>query len=63
LKVKKHFGDEVLNDDQTVNREKLGELIFNDINKRKLLNKCLHGLIAWEMVKQILSAFFKGNKT
>ena len=58
--MKKHFGDDVLNKDRSVNREKLAELIFNDRDKRKLLNKCLHGLIALEMVKQILSAFIKG---
>lgn len=36
------FGDGVLNPDRTVNRKKLGEIIFNDESKRKALNEITH---------------------
>ena len=59
-RVVKLFGNEILNVDQTINREKLAEIIFNDSTKRKQLNKCLHSLIAIEMVKQIFWLIIKG---
>jgi dephospho-CoA kinase len=39
------FGSSVLNNDGTLAREKLGELIFNDSAKRELLNSILHPYI------------------
>ncbi len=59
-RVLKHFGNDILNSDKTINREMLGQIIFNDATKRKILNKCLHGLIAFEMFKQIFFAFLHG---
>lgn len=57
------FGDEVLNPaDQTINREKLGEIVFADASKRRALNKSLHGLIALEIVKQILWNLVHGHR-
>lgn len=61
-RVKKVFGDEILNDDQSINRDKLGEIVFKDAFKRKQLNKCLHYLIAFEMLKQIFWYFIQGHK-
>ena len=60
-RIKKIFGDEVLNSDQTINRDKLGEIIFADAVKRRLLNRSLHGLIAFEIFKQIFIYFIKGT--
>jgi len=59
-RVIKRFGREILNDDETINREKLGEIIFQDSDQRRELNKCLHNLIAIEMIKQIFWLFVKG---
>lgn len=61
-RVQKLFGNEILNQDQTVNRDKLGEIIFSDNNKRRMLNKALHGLILIEILKQILINFLKGER-
>ena len=61
-RVVKIFGDSILNQDQTINRDKLGAIIFNDSNKRKQLNKCLHGLIIFEMLKEIFLILIKGNR-
>lgn len=35
-KIKENFGEEVFNDDQTLNRDKLGQIIFDDIEKRNM---------------------------
>jgi len=40
--VLNHFGREVLLPDDGINRRKLGEIIFNDAEKRAWLNGCLH---------------------
>ena len=39
------FGQNVLNVDGTLDRKKLGEIIFNDSKKRKILEGILHPLI------------------
>jgi dephospho-CoA kinase len=36
------FGDAILNPDKTVNRKKLGDIIFNDKEKREILNNITH---------------------
>lgn len=61
-RVQKLFGDEILNHDQTVNRDRLGEIIFRDHKKRKMLNQALHGLILLEILKQILKNLIKGER-
>jgi len=49
--VVKEFGDEFLQDDGTLNRAKLGALIFADIDKRQTLNSILHPFIIAEQDK------------
>lgn len=39
------FGSEVLNDDGTLNRARLGQLVFTDEKQRALLNSILHPFI------------------
>lgn len=53
-RVRKIFGNEILNSDQTINRDKLGEIIFSDASKRRQLNSALHTLILLEIIKEIL---------
>lgn len=43
--VAETFGREVLNPDGTLNRQRLGELVFNDEQKRQQLNQILHPFI------------------
>ncbi len=49
--VAKEFGDEFLQDDGTLNRAKLGALIFADNEKRQTLNSILHPFIIAEQDK------------
>jgi len=48
-----HFGEGVLNPDRTLNREKLGEIIFRDPDERRVLNDITHPRIGAEMLDQI----------
>ncbi|WWC66558.1 dephospho-CoA kinase [Kwoniella pini CBS 10737] len=55
--ILKHFGKfKILNNDskKTINRIKLGEIIFNNNEKRNLLNSLLHPLIKKEIFKKVL---------
>lgn len=45
LQIIEAFGDEVLNEDRTLNRAKLGEIIFNDAAQRTVLNAIVHPAI------------------
>ena len=47
------FGVEILQQDHTLNREKLGALIFSDQTKREQLNKIVHPAVRKEMLDQV----------
>jgi dephospho-CoA kinase len=48
------FGSGVLNPDETLNRSAVGEIVFNNEAKRKLLESTLHPLI-WSQVEAFVS--------
>ena len=41
-KIRAEFGDEILLDSREIDRDKLGDIIFNDTAKKKLLNRIVH---------------------
>ncbi|MGZ3523567.1 MAG: dephospho-CoA kinase, partial [Thermodesulfobacteriota bacterium] len=43
------FGEEILQEDGSIDRKKLADRVFADPNQRKLLNQILHPLITEEM--------------
>ncbi|MBZ5201136.1 dephospho-CoA kinase [Planomicrobium chinense] len=51
-KIRELFGDEVILPDGTMDRKKVGELIFNDPASRKKLNDVIHPAIRMEMLRQ-----------
>jgi dephospho-CoA kinase len=55
------FGKEFLNKDRTLDRKKLGAMIFADAGKRKLLNSILHPLILREEERLLKEAASKGE--
>lgn len=55
-----HFGNSILHADQSINRLKLGEIIFNSTEKRLLLESILHPLIHNEV--QLLKKKYKEQK-
>ncbi|MBE0460875.1 MAG: dephospho-CoA kinase [Candidatus Aminicenantes bacterium] len=44
-KIKKHFGENVINPDKTINRSKLGAIIFSNNDERQFLNNLIHPLV------------------
>lgn len=51
--IAEHFGQHVLNNDQTLNRSKLREIIFNKNQEKKWLENLLHPLIRAEIISQL----------
>lgn len=49
-----HFGTDILLPDGTLNRKKLGSIVFADENKRKQLNDILHPAIRAEMFSRMV---------
>jgi dephospho-CoA kinase len=47
------FGRQVLNEDETINRKKLSDIVFRDLEKRKKLESFTHPRIHQEFVKRI----------
>jgi dephospho-CoA kinase len=61
-RIVKSFGPDVLSKDKTLNRKKLGAIIFRDAQKRKILNSILHPLIIKEEERQVKEAEKTMNK-
>lgn len=53
VEIVKHFGKGILKEDNTIDRKKLGEIIFSDRKKRKILNKITHQRIIEEIKRKI----------
>lgn len=60
-KIRAEFGDDILNNDKSINREMLGKIIFNDVEKRKFLNSVTHPDIHTTIYKEIMKYFFQGH--
>lgn len=52
-KIKKAFGEFVLNPDGSLNRTVMGDTVFNDSEKMKLLNSIIHPAIIEGLKKEI----------
>lgn len=50
--IRQVFGDHIFQTDQTLNRKKLGKIIFADDEKRKQLNAIVHPAVRKEMLRQ-----------
>ena len=61
--IVRFFGKEILQKDKTLDRKKLGAIIFEDPAKRKLLNSILHPSIIKEEERLIREAREKGTHT
>ena len=61
-KLKKTFGSQIIQADQTLDRAKLGKIVFNDPKKLAQLNQIMQPLIRAEYEKQLALAEQKGDK-
>jgi dephospho-CoA kinase len=57
------FGEEILQDDKTIDRAKLGAIVFNDEEKRKVLNSIVHPAVRKKMLEQKEQYIKSGAKT
>lgn len=55
-KIVEEFGNEIINSDKTINREKLKKIVFSDDKKLKKLNSVTHPIIISEIKKLIEEA-------
>ncbi|CAD5232038.1 unnamed protein product [Bursaphelenchus xylophilus] len=62
--LRTEFGAEYFNDeiDGSLNREKMGNLVFHNVEARKKLNKITHTAIRKEMLWLIIQQFFHGKR-
>ena len=56
-----YFGKDILQEDGTIFRKKLGEIVFHDEEKLAFLNRCTHTYIVAEMKDQIEQAKTEGT--
>ncbi|NYF25150.1 dephospho-CoA kinase [Sporosarcina sp. JAI121] len=61
--ISRIFGQDILHEDGSLNREKLGERIFGNAEERKKLNGIIHPAIRKEMVRQKEDWISKGANT
>ena len=51
--IKDYFGAGILNDDQTLNRQKLADMVFSDPEKLRQLNSIVHPEVIREDLRQV----------
>jgi dephospho-CoA kinase len=61
--IVERFGEKILQDDKTIDRTKLGAIVFNDEEKRKVLNGIVHPAVRKKMLEQKEQYIRSGAKT
>jgi dephospho-CoA kinase len=56
-----HFGRDILNPDRTVNRARLGTIIFSSVKERDFLNRLIHPLVLAKKKRAIRALEKKGT--
>lgn len=58
-----HFGEKILNEDRTINRSRLGKIIFTDEKERHFLNELIHPLVLEKKKEAIKKIEEEGRHT
>ena len=61
-KIVQFFGPEVLQPDGSLDRKKLGSIIFRDEAKRRKLNSIVHPAVHWAMFLEVLKHWVGGEQ-
>ncbi|XP_054271876.1 dephospho-CoA kinase domain-containing protein-like [Macrosteles quadrilineatus] len=61
-KIRQEFGEEVFHPSGELNREALGDIIFDDPKKRRKLNEITHPEIYKELLWAAVRCFFQGHQ-
>src|SRR4051794_3638172 len=61
--IVKYFGEEILLKDgsRELDRKKLGDVIFQDAGKRKVLNSIVHPAVRWGMLSSVIKLWLSGE--
>ena len=62
LQIVEHFGREILNDDETIDRKKLGQIVFNNTEELLVLNAIMHPAVKEEIRNRICNARENGSE-
>lgn len=57
-KIVNTFGEAYLNSDKTINRKKLGDLVFHDFSERRKLNHIVHPLVLRSIFTEVIKSWF-----
>jgi dephospho-CoA kinase len=57
-KIIAHFGNKILEEDKTINRSRLGKIVFSDEEERRFLNELIHPLV-FEKKKEVITRLEK----
>lgn len=57
-----HFGNKILNEDNSLNRRLIGQIVFSDNNEKNWMNAALHPLIKQEILNRIEICRRNGEK-
>ncbi|WP_153730635.1 dephospho-CoA kinase [Sporosarcina obsidiansis] len=63
IEIQNSFGSDVIQQDGSLNREKLGAIVFGDAGKRSQLNEMMHPAIRAHMVRQKEEYLRQGYQT
>jgi len=55
------FGTDILSPDGTLDRRKLGDIIFREAKKRKILNGIVHPAVRRAMLREVVRCWWKGE--
>ena len=61
-KIVSTFGADILKEDGTLDRAKLGEIVFRDEERRRKLNAIVHPAVRWGMAMGILKCWLRGER-
>jgi len=56
------FGADILSPDGTLDRKKLGDIIFEDAKKRKILNGIVHPAVRRAMLRDVVRCWWNGER-
>ena len=62
LKIVEHFGNEILNEDQTINRPRLGQIVFSDEKELLKLNEIMHPAVKESIKNRIAKETEQGTE-
>lgn len=60
-KIKEEFGDSIFKENGELDRDALGKLVFDDVEKRRMLNLITHPEIHRTIYKEVIKCFFLGH--